>query len=120
MATKRQIDVLSCKICKWLYPRRKTDGQGGWAEIEPKDINGLYRITHELIKLKSSPDADGVFPIEVHITNRRLGYHVGADIPYPSSDETKRLLILGGLCASAIEQFHTALRIMEEHRRETD
>lgn len=137
MATKRQLEGLTKKIEKWLSTRRKTDGQGGWAEIESKDIWDLHAIINRLIELKCEPDADGDFPINFCLTNRRHSHHIGANIPYHSSTQSnrnlskedalvrdvERLRILGDLCASALEQFNTDLRMSnfsEEHLRGTD
>lgn len=59
------------KIDAFLSKRRRSRGGGGWAEVEDKDIEDLREIAETLISLKCETDADGDYPIEIEITNRR-------------------------------------------------
>jgi len=69
-------------IDRFLEDHRESLG-GGWAEITPEDINDLYEIIRELIDLKCDKDADGDFPIQVKIVNRRTHEHLHYDaVPY--------------------------------------
>ena len=58
------------KIEKFLKERRVSKG-GGWAAITENDINSLNNIIHDLIEAKCEPDADGDYPLQVILVNRR-------------------------------------------------
>ncbi|MHC4188403.1 MAG: hypothetical protein ACYSUB_01800 [Planctomycetota bacterium] len=62
--------ALDSLINRFLDDRRKSDGSG-WACITSEDMDTLREIIHELIELKCEPDADGDYPIEFKLINRR-------------------------------------------------
>ncbi len=71
---------------------------GGYAEITPRDVGLLQRIVHELISLKCDKDADGDYPVQVKLINRRIFEpdHF-APVPYEGMDKfMRRLEILMG------------------------
>ena len=45
---------------------------GGWAGVTEHDMGMLYRIVRELLSLKCDKDADGDYPIQVKLVNRRI------------------------------------------------
>jgi hypothetical protein len=64
-------EALEKTINEFLADRRKSES-GGWAQIEPKDVDGLYKIIGLLIEEKCEPDSDGDYPFDYSITNRRI------------------------------------------------
>ncbi len=76
-----RLDVLDVLVDRFLDDYRQSDG--GWAQISPKDMELLGDIIYELIDLKCDRDADGDWPIEFRLVNRRtherLHYHA---VPY--------------------------------------
>ena len=61
---------LQSKIERFLAVRRKSSG-GGWAEVNDGDMLALKNIIEELIKAKFQADADGDYPIQFALVNRR-------------------------------------------------
>ena len=58
--------------------------RGGWAQITPEDVANLRELIQWLIELKCEPDADGDYPIEVHLVNRRTHERMHyRPTPYP-------------------------------------
>lgn len=62
--------ALNRAIDKFLEARRESVG-GGWAKIVDGDIALLGMVIRMLREMKCEADADGDYPIEVAITNRR-------------------------------------------------
>lgn len=46
--------------------------RGSWAKITPEDVTLLGEIVRELIELKCDKDANGDYPIEARLINRRV------------------------------------------------
>lgn len=57
-------------IEQFLSEKRRSN-RGGWAEVTDKDIKLLDDIICQLVKSKCEPDADGDYPIQVKLINRR-------------------------------------------------
>lgn len=64
--------TLSKMIEKFLAEKRESSAGGGYAEITDQDTEDLYAIVHALIEKKCEADADGDYPIQVNLVNRRL------------------------------------------------
>lgn len=59
---------LVIKLERFLRERRRSSG--GYAEVRPKDMDGLYKIFRELIELKFEKDPDGDLPVEFKLVDR--------------------------------------------------
>ena len=69
-------------IDRFLEDHRESDC-GGWAQITPGDIELLREIIRELITLKCDKDADGDYPIQFKLVNRRTHEHMHySPLPY--------------------------------------
>ena len=68
-------------IQEFLKDTRHSDG--GWAPVEPQDMEQLYAITQSLIVAKWGADADGDRPVEHALVDRTRyeGNHY-FDLPY--------------------------------------
>lgn len=62
--------ALDNMIVEFLEDHRESH-RGGWARITPRDVTLLRDIIDQLVKLKCEKDADGDYPIEVRVVNRR-------------------------------------------------
>lgn len=62
---------LNAAIDAFLKDPRKSSRGGGWAEIQPGDVDQLDAIIEKLIRLKSEEDADGDLTIEWQILDRQ-------------------------------------------------
>lgn len=60
--------ALKSKIETFLAERRESTG--GWAEVQPVDVQQLTDIIRELITLKFAKDPDGDLPIECTLVDR--------------------------------------------------
>ena len=58
-------------IDMFLEEHRESSG-GGWAKINERDIGMLLRIVRELLSLKCDKDADGDYPVQIKLINRRI------------------------------------------------
>jgi hypothetical protein len=52
------------------FLKNKKESNGGYAPVEPKEVEDLYAIVHALIGLKYETDPDGDLPIHVILTDR--------------------------------------------------
>lgn len=58
------------RLDQFLAEKRSSKG-GGWAQVTPEDLKMLGEVLKHLIAEKCERDADGDFPIEYHLVNRR-------------------------------------------------
>jgi len=72
MKENRMHPDLETLLADFLAEHREGDGGGGWAEITPDDVDKLRGILNLLIELKCDKDADGDYPIEARLINRRV------------------------------------------------
>lgn len=76
------MSALDNLIDRFLEDHRESH-RGGWAKITPEDVTLLWEIVHELVELKCDADADGDYPVEVHLVNRRTHERMHySPIPY--------------------------------------
>ena len=98
-------------IDMFLEERRESLG-GGWAEITEHDVGMLYRIVWELLSLKCDKDADGDYPIQVKLVNRRIfeADHFSS-VPYDREESfLRRLEIMMRNLNCAHTRLDTAVR----------
>lgn len=56
---------------RFLLQHRQSSSAGGWAEVEDEDFQLLDKLIEKLVQSKCDKDADGDYPIEWKLTNRR-------------------------------------------------
>jgi len=66
----RALKSIHSAIDRFVSERRTSSG-GGWANVEESDFEQLRGIIEKLVKAKCESDADGDYPIECILTNRR-------------------------------------------------
>ncbi len=93
---------------------------GGWAEVTFRDLGLLQRIIRELLSLKCDKDADGDYPIQVRVINRRIFEpDYSSPVPYEGKETfMKRLEIMTRNANNAMSRLDTAVRCQrldEEH-----
>lgn len=107
------------KIDAFLSKRRRSSRGGGWAEVEDKDIEDLREIAKTLISLKCETDADGDYPIEIEITNRRT--HMRSHfqpVPYDKVDHDQYFSRTELNFDIALDAYRTARRLDDYRKRE--
>ena len=67
----KSISKLNKMISQFLSETRKSVA-GGWADISDEDMIRLDEIIYKLIELKCQKDADGDYPINYSLVNRRI------------------------------------------------
>ena len=69
-------------INRFLEEKRKSD-HGEYAEVTLEDIQNFQRVIDLLMAAKWDEDADGDYPIEVHLVNRHTHQHSHyINVPY--------------------------------------
>lgn len=107
------------KIDAFLSKRRRSSRGGGWAEVEDKDIEDLREIAETLISLKCETDADGDYPIEIEITNRRT--HMRSHfqpVPYEKNDHDQYFGRTELNFDIALDAYRTARRLDDYRKRQ--
>jgi hypothetical protein len=83
-------ESLNAAINEFLKERRESKG-GGWAAIEPEDIDQLHEILARLVLLRCAEDADGDLPIEWNLIDRRRYEPMHFDaVPYSHGIENRQ------------------------------
>jgi hypothetical protein len=114
------------KIESFLAHRSESE-HGGYAKVAENDVEDLFDIFSEILKLKYGSDADGDIPVEFRIIDRtkyeRLQYFA---IPYEhkakSEDEILRTLSLLStnlnMAANAVNCHVKLMEITRRHEKE--
>jgi len=77
------------RIDEFVKVRNESTRGGGYAEVDPKDVEELYGIFYNIVDLKYGEDADGDTPIDINILDRTRFEPRCGDLPVPYTHKAK-------------------------------